>query len=1145
MAPKSSEGWERMELRRKCRPLGGVLYGVMLAGVFLVTTPSFATQAAAAKPQGKRTPLELLQTAHTLFLQKDYEAAREYYLEVLPSYPKNFDVLKNLAYCYYRRGSRGYAQAASYYTKALAIQPDSVEVSENLARCLAGLNRHGEAGEIYERMATQPDAAAINWKRAAEAYAEAHRNRQAEAAFDAYLQRSPGDLDARTRWGDLYTSEKNYARAQEQYRLVLTANPNYPRALIGLGRLASWQGRHDEALKYFDRALRLSPRNGDALTAKAFALLWLERFEESRTLFQDLQKRYPRSSEIARGLEQADAALRQKELVAARRAGDTAAIEAYYRDRLERNPNDVSALRALADASATPELCADSIDMSRKGLELSPGDLGLELRLARSLALCQQYEEAVGHYRRILEGDPKSGAVLTELGSSLLRARRGAEAIEPFRRALQINPQNTDAKLGLALALAANREYDEALALHEEILKTSPDNYDALQGKAFVLSWTGHYAESRAIFQSLASRKPDDAQNTDALNRIAAAEEEKKWQTLRPESGAAPEAWIAFYDQRLAAYPGEISSLKGRAYQLSKLDDNAATIDAYRQVLAASYDDTSAKRELARFLARERQYDEAIKLYQEALTAEPDDFDTLEALSRVQSWAGRDDDSLAGYQKLLAAHPSNTSYGMEVARLQLKLNETASARQSLNKVIAADPQNRDAHIELARLDTRAGDRASALTHYEAVLKQNPHDSTALLGQAQIAYYQGDFKQAHAAASEVVAAEPNSFDAVFLLASIEHARHHRRQSLNLLDQASAISPNNSEVTAMRQRIRDESAVTLQTVASYAREIGPPSRFDPTSALPHEDLRTFAYGGTLGFSFLPRTDSYFSVTALPSSSPMGPTGTTGITGAVAPQQFLYRQRTRIGESWSFRGGAGLVRFGPGEIVRLPGSPNDFAASATTSPLGLVGTTYQPNQHFSLDIGVDYMPINYTPTSVKYGVMRSRFSGGLRFYFDARTDLAIDYDFAHYRSKAISGPEYRDNAHFGEIDFNRVVATSDSMSFDLGIESVWYGFGGRDRGVYMGFFNPRLYQRYLLTPRIYGRLYGPVSYELRGGIGTQKSDRDNPWKLGGRVSPALSFKVNDHFSFGIGYTYYNTSQAFGTLRGNSVRVTTDWKF
>lgn len=132
-----------------CGLLARVLGGVLLIACLLPACAALAGQAPAAKPQGKRTPLEILQTAHALFLQKDFEAAREHYLEALPSFPKNFDVLKNLATCFYRRGPKGYAQAAQYYARAMELQPESVEVAESLARCYEGMNRSGDAGAIY------------------------------------------------------------------------------------------------------------------------------------------------------------------------------------------------------------------------------------------------------------------------------------------------------------------------------------------------------------------------------------------------------------------------------------------------------------------------------------------------------------------------------------------------------------------------------------------------------------------------------------------------------------------------------------------------------------------------------------------------------------------------------------------------------------------------------------------------------------------------------------------------------------------------------------------------------------------------------------------------------------------------------------
>jgi tetratricopeptide (TPR) repeat protein len=1114
-----------------------------LLAILVVGTPLLGAQAAAPERPGKRAPLELLQAAHTLFLQKDYEGAREYYLEVLPSYPRNFNILKNLAYCFYKRGPRGYAQAASYYSRAYEINPGSAEVAENLARCLLGLNRAGEAAAIYQRMAERPGSPATAWKRTAEAYDAAGRPQQAEAAYDAYLQRNPGDLDARAKLGDLFARAKAYARAQEQYRMVLSANPNSPSGLIGMARLSAWQGQYQESLRLYDRVLRLNPSNAEAEVGKAFVLLWSDRYEEAQALLQQLRQRHPGDSEIARGLEQAEAALRLRELTAAGRAGDTARIEAFYRERMKGNPNDIAALKALAEVTATPARCSESIEFSRRGLELTPTDTDLELRMARSMVLCQQYAEAIARYQHVLAANPKAAGALYEFGFALLRARRNPEAMEAFRQVLQINPSHADANMGLALALASNRDYQEALLRYDEILKRSPDNYDALQGKASVLYWTGQYTQARAIFQDLAAKRPDDAQNTEALKGISSAEEEAKWTALRPASGAPPQDLLAYYEKRLAAYPDDLQALKGRAYAQAQLNNFPAAIQAYRQVLEKYPDDRTSKMELARLSGRQGQYDVSVKYYREVLKDSPDDLEALESLGRVYVWSKQDREALPIYQGLLARNPTNNDYRLELARLQLRLQDYVAARQALTAVLAADPQNRDAHLDLAPLDLRQGDRGAALQHFDAVLKQNPKDSAALLGKAQIAYYQGNLRQAYATTSELVAAQPDSFDAVFLLASIEHARHHRRQSLELLDRAAKLSPGNSEVLAMRQRIREESVVTFRTSASYARELGTSDQFGT-----HEDLRYFSYGTTLGFSGLPRTDSFLTLSYLPSNSPLG-----GIRGAVGPAQFLYRQTTRFSDHFTLRAGAGMVRFGPGTEVVEPGDPDPLRYQlAKQSPIGLAGITIAPVKKFSIDLDASRSAISYTPTSTRLGVIQERLSGGLNFFFTSRTELHLEYFYGRYSTRPFdfvnastgqavaTGVVERNWGHGGSIDFTQVVYTSKRFSFDAGYEGRAFGFRGNS---WLGFFSPGFYQRHLGVGRIYGNLFGPVDYDISGGVGTQQTEQGTDLKRGYRASPALTFRVSRHFSFTLGYTYYTASQALGTLRGNAVRFTTDW--
>ncbi len=1016
-----------------------VLLVALLAGTQLASAQAAPTR------QGKLSPLQMLEAAHALFVQGDFEGARKYYLEVLPSFPKNFDLLKNLGFCFYTMGPRGFAQAAHYYSQAYDINPNSKEVLENLVKTLRGLNRNAEAAALLRKKAQSPDAPADVWKALAEAYDAARMISEAETAYDAYLQRQPGDLDARSSLGRLYSWEKDYGKAMEQFRIVLAANPNFSAALIGTAHILSWQGQYEDSLLLYERVLRLNPGNGEAETGKAFVLLWVGRPEEAQALFSVLHRRYPRDAEVTRGLETAQAALEEKVLAAARESGSTSQAEIFYRQRMAKDPGDVSALAALARFTANPQHCMESIEYCRKALDISPDDISVELALARSLALCQQYAEAAVRYRRYLEGNPKSEDAFFELGQTLERSRRTSEAMEAYRNLLELSPQNTDATLGLARTLAVSGNYTEAALRYDEALQRFPDNYDALQGKAYVLYWTGQFAQARVIFQSLAALRSSDPQNAQALADISRAEEEARWAALRPPPQAPLKDYLPFYQKRLASYPDDASALKGLAYIQGQLQDLPAAVEGYRRVLAKYPDDRDARMELARLLSQEGKYDEPIKLYQEVLKKQPDDTDALDNLARVYLWSDHPAESLTIYQSLLARNPSNLGYQMQVARLELQLKDYPAAREALASVLSTDPRNREARLQLAQLDLRQGLQKESLHNFDQLLSQNPEDPDALLGKAQISYTQGNFSQARSSASAVVKQRPDNFDAVFLLANVEHAHGHRRAARAYLDQAERISPGNPEVRDVRNRLHEESAATLHTSASFAREIGPATESTGTSFVtgnsvvlsgrPNEDIRLFSYGTTITIPITSHLDSYFSFTSLPTDSPpspiRGPSGQqipTAVTGAVAPAAFLYRQTWRPSRLFTLRIGSGVARFGPGEVDRSPqltgqfnnllftfgsqitniyGVQQEHATVASISPMGLAGITVAPWKKFSFDIDWNRGPFIYLPTpyAMKRGLRQNRYEGGLNFFFARRTEMHINYWRAHLFSDPLT--------------------------------------------------------------------------------------------------------------------------------------------
>ena len=1122
-----------------------------------------AGQARQAGRSQRLPALEVLQRAHTQFSQGDYQSARRNYLKVLPSFPGNFDILRDLAYCYFVMGPRGFAQAAKYYARAYEINPHSTEVATRLSQCYMALKKYQEAAAVEMKLANLQGSHAEAWKRAAEAYAANGDHSDARKAYIAYLQRKPGDLLARCQLAGMDGLDKNYSDAAAQYRIVLSSNPNFVPALVGMARINSWQGQLDTSLELYNRVLRFEPENSEALSGRAFVLLWQKKYRQAHEIFVLLHRRYPRDADVKRGLDDSQRGIESQAFVSARKNGKVPELMNYYREQAARNPNDVGALKALTSISADTQDCSRTLEFGKKAMESSNGSPSVVLALARALRVCGKYPEAISLYRRYLHSKPGSQTALYELADTLRRAKRFPEAIQTFRRLVQSDAGNADAQVGLGQSLAATGKYDEALANFNQVLEKNPGYYEALQGKAFVLFWKGNYDAAQAIFERLKKMDPNDAQNSEALKDIARAQRAARWNTLRPKAGASPQLWIDFYRKRLDGDPKDREALKGLAYQESQLSQRQAAVRDYRHVLEIYPEDRDSKLELARLLGLDQQYAAAISLYRQGLQQDPENSNVQASLARTYAWAGQPQEALEVYEHLLEQDPLNTGYLFAAAQMELRLKNFANARKRLGSLLAIDPEDRNARLELARLNINQGQYGEALKEYEYLLKRNPQDPAALQGKARMFFYQGNLSQAHAAAKEAVEKSPDDFSSLLLLASIEHAQHHRRKTLNLLKQAEKLSPGDAQVASLRNRVLSESRVTLTTTVAYTREIGPPSQANGRTGLPNEDLRMFTYGTTIGMNLFPATDSYISFTSAPSDSPAGPLRDsfgnqipTGITGATAPYSFLYRQSTRFGHRLTIRGGAGFTRFGPGEMVPIPGQ-NSLVKGAAERPVGLAGVSIGLIHGLTLDLDATKSAITYTPVSTRLGVIRDRLQGRLNFFFNPRTSLQLAYWYGRYTSEdyyhtvVVNGVSLggvmadRDHGAGGKITFSGQVLHSSRFSLDLGYEGVIYGFAGQGQNLFMGFFNPSFYQRHEFVPHIYGSLWGPLGYDLSGGIGIQQTGRGAAVTNAWMVSPNILVRVSRHLSLVFGYTHYNTAQILGPLRGNEVRFGTKWQY
>lgn len=600
-------------------------------------------------------------------------------------------------------------------------------------------------------------------------------------------------------------------------------------------------------------------------------------------------------------------------------------------------------------------------------------------------------------------------------------------------------------------------------------------------------------------------------------------------------------------------HPPNAAALKGTIAAAGRMKSYSAAIRLAWRTLEADPHNRDIQIQLARLLSWDHQYGAATALYRKILREQPGDRDVLDSVAKVYLWSGRLSDSLRIEKILLAEEPSDPQYLLQVGRLEVRLHQNIAARKSLTALLNKHLLSREARLEIAQLDIREGKLEEAYSEYETLLGQNFQDPEALYGAAQIEYYRKHLHRALPFAANLVNERPNDYDALLLLARIERCLNERKAALALLDRASRLSHHNEEIEDLRKSIREESSVTIHTSTSYARETSGLSALpaSPGTALPVrpvEDLNTYGAATRVGFAFLPESSSYFLSAFTPSNGPLG-----GIQGAVAPAEFLYGQTTQLSSNITLRGGLGLVRMGPGEFIDA-GTP---VRSLGLSPIGYAGATLRLSAKVKLSFTESLMAVTYTPASTRFGVRERRAEAGLDYHLDSRTQMEVslfhnsDFSPVHEQSEITWAGKtlLQENGHdWGtgvQWTANRNLIRSERVSLTVGYAGLAFGYAAQTRGVYMGFFNPPFYQQHLLTTQLDGKLWGPLGYSLTTDAGAQQLGQREPLTAAERLGPGFTLHANQQLSATLSYLHYNFAQSLGSLKGNVVQFSTDYRF
>jgi tetratricopeptide (TPR) repeat protein len=407
-------------------------------------------------------------------------------------------------------------EAVSAAYQVAQARPDDADATGALAMLLHAWEQWSAAHEMYRRAAAL-DPKGFGWQyldacvleRLAQPSEAAERLREAIAIRPEYLP-------ARLKLAAALYDTRQLDASLRLYTALLKEPPAEPEALFGLGRIDAVQGRHEEAVTKFRRAIALFPEWGAAHYALALSLRAIgDREGAQRALEKHTQygARWPAVEDtlLARvNAARTDAAARLR--------------------RAQKLADDGNGTAAIAEYEAA--LAADpSLSVAHEGLIAI---YGRERNWARA-------EE---HYRAALALGSNHAELHYDYGVLLGLQEKWEAAAEAYRTAIRINPQYAQAHNNLGQILERNREFEAALKAYRDAVDSQPTFRLARFNAGRMLIALGRAAEAVDVLNALT--EPADADSARYVFALSVA-------NIRSGNREAGLKWAAEARQRAAA----------------------------------------------------------------------------------------------------------------------------------------------------------------------------------------------------------------------------------------------------------------------------------------------------------------------------------------------------------------------------------------------------------------------------------------------------------------------------------------------------------------------------------------------------------------------------------------------------------------
>jgi tetratricopeptide (TPR) repeat protein len=242
--------------------------------------------------------------------------------------------------------------------------------------------------------------------------------------------------------GNAYFKDEDPDSAMMFYKLAFNPESKNATGFVAAGRIALLQGKKEEAVAQFDKAVAVSKQKN----AEVYFLIGDAWFSTAKDWKESIR---------------------------------------FFESAYRLDPKNTSNLLMLGDAYLKSGEAGKAMSKYEEAIEADKNLTMAYVRKGRLSVNGRMYDAAIEAYQNAIKNNPNYALSYKELGEAYYLTRQFDKVAPEFKKYISLNTEDLDAKTKYAAFLYQNKEYEKVISEVNGMIKTDPENYVLYRMLAF------------------------------------------------------------------------------------------------------------------------------------------------------------------------------------------------------------------------------------------------------------------------------------------------------------------------------------------------------------------------------------------------------------------------------------------------------------------------------------------------------------------------------------------------------------------------------------------------------------------------------------------------------------------------------------